>query len=1623
MARSIRNFFRGIMNKVIDQRLIPNGEYIEGLNIRLGSTENTETGVISNTKGNSVLTALKYINGTALSSSARTIGSFADSAEETIYWFVHDPNFGSSNTGKLDLIVSYNTSSETLSYHIVSVDDGTGDNTTLNFNPEYLITGVNKVDDLIFWTEFSNAPRFINVKRNYPAPSGGIDQFSAESILVIKKPPIESPSVRTYLTNGQENFIDTRFICFAYRYRYADNEYSAISQFSQPAFTPNPFNFSIDSYLNEGMVNLHNTAEITFNTGGPLVKGIDLLFKEADNNTLKVIEKLNKEDLGYADDTDINYIFNNSKIFTILPSHELLRLYDNVPRFAQGQTLMGNRLMYGNYIEGYNLFDEDNQPLQLAYTANLVEQEIGSATLPDSLLPGAYNINGSQIIADTVLSIDLGGLTFPLNAGGSISIDITLTHAAFSGGTLPEQTDEINLFFNFVLLQDYTSAYDLATSTEFIEAIGVVGGGNGIQTTVATYCDGNKLTDDFNCKVPNNLGTYSKLESGINSAIQPIAIIAGFPTAASTIISLQFPAMRFVDNVATPTASVYEYYEVSFAQATYQQIANPTSLHSNRSYEIGIVYQDDFLRSTTALVSPQNTVFVPCGNSELQNTIQVNIPINQKPPSWASRYKFVIKADVEGYNTIYCSIFFNDPLTNATYLLLEGENAQKVEAGDRYIVKRDSEGAMQDCEYVTILEKESQVANFIEIPSTIDPATNVYVPAGVYAKINSNSFSTVTQDNDVVSPGTIQVTQKNPDRCPKLFYPANSLNPDTGLYEDYTIPAGSQIKLSFKFERLGGVGSCDLRRYTVEKTLISSSNYINFKEWFDGDRVDVVLSQGFNETRSGACETSISYSDTEVAFVGFINDANNQYTPPTSASSLPCDPCINSFEFQRDATSNRLFLVMSGPPTCEGAYKVDKRWSKIWAGITVYRAVNTLVFETLPNETLPDVFYENNLSYPITNGNHMGIAANDDTNQDIATGQAGVINTGFFNCYTFGNGVESYKIRDSIVGKTFNFGNKVTAVAAQDYKEAHRFADMTYSGIYNNETNVNKLNEFNLGLLNFKPLENSFGPIQILDARETDVLVLQEDKISYVLAGKNLLSDASAGNLVMSVPEVLGTQIARTEKFGISNNPESYAVWGPNRFFTDVKRGVVLQLKGSSSRSDQLMVVSELGMRTYFRDLFIATNGTQHLGGYDPFMDEYVLTTNEIPLPINEECVSCGMRQIFTVEAYQDFEYCINAGRGIGEVVVEWSTSPSDVSFTVIATYNGVAVNSGLTTGAGSLVVNKNDQNVETVTILVQSVRDMTMTMSVACPLSDIMTVVQVCLTNPGDALSFIHNNYSYTNLSYVSPTNSTQVYFASGTDTPLVSYYNSFLGNVGSGSIPNSGSTVRMICSKVGFDDFDFDPAKNKFRYLVSSTLYPNTPDGIKALLLEADIATPNAGSGINQYAEFTMPGVNNYFYMIWDYRASHIVELCFGETANDSCCECEECLDECAEYFISNTTDNTIIAYTDCYTGLPDTLNTSTNNGYFLCSRTVPTVDLGQANIQTVSACGCDACADSYGGCAYFEVNVLVEGNISYVICGGTPLEIHFDVGTYNFCTSGDAPVGTTAGININFLQCGCP
>jgi hypothetical protein len=1472
-----RNFIAGRMNKIVDQRLLPDGEYIDAMNIRMGSTENSEVGVIENTKGNINLTTLSYIDGTLLSVNAKCIGAIEDSARETVYWFVHDPTFAFTAAGvnpskKLDLILSYNVYSNILKYHIISINDGTDLKTTLNFNPSYLITGVDIIEDLLFFTDDYNAPRVINVSKNYSNPVLNIDQFSNESILVIKKPPVESPSVQLITTAGQENYLEERFICFAYRYEYENGEYSATSQWSDVAFTPRPFEFSLNSMLNEGMTNFVNTALVSYDSGSNLVIGIDLLFKQSNNNIIKIIEKINKADLGLSDNQVYQFSFNNSKIFTILNEAEILRLYDNVPRFAKAQTIMGNRLMYGNYVEGYDLITKTGQPIKLEYRANLITTSIGNIDVPDSFTSGNYQVNGLRSIPNSIVYMDLSGLS--LVAGSFISLTITFTHNSFSGSTpFPsETTDNIQVSFDFFLNTNYTSVYQMATSTEFQEAVGVATNILPVYSAtpgVETSCDGITFTDAINCILPNNLDALQKVASGISSINQPISIIT---TPVSNSIGLQLCAMKYVDNPATPTSTVFEYYEITFAEGIFQEIGSPRSLHSNRGYEIGIVYMDEYNRSSTALVSPNNTVYVPCGFSKNQNSIQVVIPVTQVAPYWAKRYKFVIKPDQENYETIYCNLFFTDPATNSVWFYLEGENTKKIEIGDKLIVKADTDGPKSNCAFATVLDKQAQQDGFIA------PANGAVVPSGLYIKINPNSFSAVVDPDAVVNLGQYSACAPKGGNFSKINYNVNSykgagfdpLHP-TWQYEDISIPAGSTINLNFDWNRAGVGGSCEARGYLFQRRFTASTGYDNFQDWWNGDNISALLSTGYSKDGT----TTLSYISTNGILTSF--DMQNLF-----------------LQFYVNPITNATILQASTGKSCTGVGYPNSRKYCVTLDIKIFRAINTIIFETEPQDALPDLFFENSLSFGIDEfGNHSGNVQN----QNISGNIPAIINTNFFNCFSFGNGAESYKIRDSIIGRSFNLGERVTTVAEQDYKEADRFSDIIYSGNYNQETNVNRLNEFNKGLSNYKNCEASFGEIFILDGRETDILVLQEDKISYVLAEKNLLSDASAGGIITATPQVLGTQIARTEKYGISFNPESYSQWGYDRYFTDVKRGAVIQLKGDSGQNDQLVVISEQSMRTWFRDTFNSSFNTQKLGGFDPYMNEYVLSSNETLLPVNPQCTSCGITQTFTLSINDEISkkesYCVDLGALVGITEVSWGFSNIEegATLTVSAIYNGVTVSSGATNEDGSIFFDKNNISVETVDIELVYTGDMKVSVLADCCLAETLNIVEVVISNDIDSGKTIHAEYRYTDGAFVGPLLSNLVLLDSGASNPVVSRYNISSGFVGTGGFPPELSTMKLISNKISPDDFTFNPSKNKFRYLRSNVLYDNNDIDIQAMILASSLATPIIGSDPIFSADFTVPLSSNgeFLYLIWDLRESVPVELCYSATSsNDSCCNC---------------------------------------------------------------------------------------------------------------------------------------
>jgi hypothetical protein len=186
--------------------------------------------------------------------------------------------------------------------------------------------------------------------------SPGVGAFTSGyefEVLTISPDLISTINDWTIELTVKDTFLDDKFARFSYRYKYQDGEYSTFAPWSEVAFIPARYSYSAKEGYNEGMVNsirrltLKNYVPVNLPYG---VTDIDLLYKETNNPTVYTIETVKPVDTTYEMLTDM--------VHALVPSDQLLRPWDNVPRIALAQEVSANRIIYGNYLQNYNVVQE-----------------------------------------------------------------------------------------------------------------------------------------------------------------------------------------------------------------------------------------------------------------------------------------------------------------------------------------------------------------------------------------------------------------------------------------------------------------------------------------------------------------------------------------------------------------------------------------------------------------------------------------------------------------------------------------------------------------------------------------------------------------------------------------------------------------------------------------------------------------------------------------------------------------------------------------------------------------------------------------------------------------------------------------------------------------------------------------------------------------------------------------------------------------------------------------------------------------------------------------------------------------------------------------------------------------
>mgnify|MGYP003662733813 CR=1 FL=1 len=349
------NFAAAAMNKDLELRLMPKSFYLDAKNVRILTPQSENSRSVKFPLGNTAVTTL------ALGTNAVSTGFCVDGLSNKIYWVVR------SDSGSF--VCEYDTDNDA---EAIVLSDNRGALTRVFDFPSTGNVEMRVLNDndngrnFLFIADGVGEPYYFEIAAAKALPD---NTFTLQNVSLIKAPPVSAPTLTLGNTaTSKENNIETKFLSFAYRYKYGFGEVSALSSFSEFAFLPSGFSFDYGTGTNKSMFNAFSKATVAFNAGGADVTGVDIIVKQSGSNTAYIVESFDKTNEGWADGSAQSIDFANSKIYRALDSNQLTRIFDNVPTVASTVEVIGNRLVFGNYSEGYDIVNGSDITIYPSFT-------------------------------------------------------------------------------------------------------------------------------------------------------------------------------------------------------------------------------------------------------------------------------------------------------------------------------------------------------------------------------------------------------------------------------------------------------------------------------------------------------------------------------------------------------------------------------------------------------------------------------------------------------------------------------------------------------------------------------------------------------------------------------------------------------------------------------------------------------------------------------------------------------------------------------------------------------------------------------------------------------------------------------------------------------------------------------------------------------------------------------------------------------------------------------------------------------------------------------------------------------------------------------------------------------
>jgi len=433
------------LNHSADSKLRGKDDMSDAVNISVEGDDRGEDGgnenVIKPVKGNTALF------GDIFSSNNKTVlGKVTDDKYNVIYFFVwdldaaycgvyaYDPDLYFSGHDANTIIRIYRSTR-------FNFEAGSFVNAEITYSQKKYNED-DRYEDIpfLFFTDNRNEPRKLNVLRAYYESnlsetssygSNNIDDF----ITACPKAPVHPV---TFSWSSDQDLPVSEFrgvngFQFAYQSVFKDGNVSAISTYSEVAVPP--------SYINQGAnssANLlaHNVCELTIPSIDLTleVDKVKVLARRGNTGSWFEITELENEDFN----ADLSYSFNNTSVNIAVSKDDQIKQFDNLPKIAETQAIEGNRVFYGNYVEGF-----DDVPTEATVTPI-------SKVRPQDFISYDVKLKPATCHSESVFQFDQGGVDVISQSEKNKNAAFVIDTSDLPDNTAIQQNDQFTLTFSIL---------------------------------------------------------------------------------------------------------------------------------------------------------------------------------------------------------------------------------------------------------------------------------------------------------------------------------------------------------------------------------------------------------------------------------------------------------------------------------------------------------------------------------------------------------------------------------------------------------------------------------------------------------------------------------------------------------------------------------------------------------------------------------------------------------------------------------------------------------------------------------------------------------------------------------------------------------------------------------------------------------------------------------------------------------------------------------------------------------------------------------------------------------------------------------------------------------------------